>query len=84
MFPRLIFNNDKAYKILRVLALSNVSKKGQINREVVDAWKIYLEADEIAQEDNNLLYLKQIQDVDYEEIKETKGGNNGSTGLVVL
>ena len=66
----IIVHEDKAYSIIRILPLSAVSKKQKVIPEVVEEWKKYLDASDIVQNGNKLIFVKLIPEAEYEiEIK---------------
>jgi hypothetical protein len=65
---RLYFYNGNAYVILRAVSVSNFYKKEELNREFLNEWKEYLEAEHILKTDTHFLFCEIIPEPEWNEV----------------
>ena len=67
----LYLHNDTWYQIIRVLKVHNVSNKdGSVNMEVLKAWRDYVGADHVLQQQDEFWLCETVQEPEWEEITE--------------
>ena len=67
---RLYFYNDNVYVILRAIPVSNFYKKEELNREFLNDWKEYLDADHVLKTDTHFLFCETVNEPEWSEINE--------------
>jgi len=68
---RLYFYNGNVYLVLRDIPASYFfNKQGELNRELLNAWKEYLNADHILKTDTHFLMCEIIQEPEWSEITD--------------
>jgi hypothetical protein len=69
MFEKLLYHEDNAYLIIREIPKHNTENlKGMTPGEYVKEWKEYVSADRVLQNQNNYLFVKKIDEPEYEMI----------------
>jgi hypothetical protein len=65
----LYFYNGNVYLVLRNISASYFfNKQGELNRELLNAWKEYLNADHILKTDNRFLFCETVPEPEWNEI----------------
>ena len=68
---QLYFYNDNVYVVLRDIPVSNFfNKQGELNRELLNAWKEYLNADHVLKTDSHFLFCETILEPEWNEVIE--------------
>ena len=66
---RLYFYNGNVYLVLRDIPASYFfNKQGELNRELLNVWKEYLEADHILKTDNRFLFCETVVEPEWNEV----------------
>jgi len=67
----LYFYNGNVYLVLRNISASYFfNKQGELNRELLNAWKEYLNADHILKVDNRFLFCETVPEPEWNEVIE--------------
>lgn len=68
---QLYFYNDNVYVVLRDIPVSNFfNKQGELNRELLNAWKEYLGADHVLKTDSHFLMCETVSEPEWNEVIE--------------
>ena len=66
---KLYFYNDNVYLVLRDMVASYFfNKQGELNRELLNAWKEYLGADHILKIENRFLMCETVPEPEWNEV----------------
>ena len=64
----MFFYNDNTYSIIRKLRASYFYKKEELNRDLLNLWKEYLEVDHILKTNSHFLFCETVTEPEWEEI----------------
>ena len=67
---KLYFYNDNVYLVLRDIPASNFYNKEELNREHLNNWKEYLEADHVLKVNDRFLFCETIHEPEWSEVIE--------------
>jgi hypothetical protein len=68
---QLYYYNNEIYVILRSIPISYFYKKEDLNRELLNLWKEYLEADHVLKTNSHFLFCETVTEPEWEEIPVT-------------
>ena len=67
---KLYFYNGNVYLVLRDIPASNFYNKEELNREHLNNWKEYLEADHVLKVNDRFLFCETIHEPEWSEVIE--------------
>jgi len=69
MLKELIKHNDTFYVVKRKIPVSHLTKKtGEVNSELFNGWKKYLNADKVLKTQTHFLYCENVDDAEWEDM----------------